>query len=36
MLKVIVEVLKFSAAAIGTVSGLIGTITETKDKFSHA
>jgi hypothetical protein len=32
LLKIILEALKFGAIAIGTISGLIGTFTDTKDK----
>jgi hypothetical protein len=31
-MKLILGVLKFGAIAIGSISGLIGTLTETKDK----
>src|SRR5437868_11532049 len=34
ILKLILDVLKFGAIAIGSISGLIGTLTETKDKKS--
>jgi hypothetical protein len=34
MLKVVLEILKFCAITIGSISGLIGTLTETKDKIT--
>lgn len=34
LLKLILDVLKFGAIAVGSISGLIGTLTETKDKES--
>src|SRR5690348_92208 len=34
LLNLILDVLKFGAIAVGSISGLIGTLTETKDKTS--